>query len=81
LIALKEEYLSKTDEEIIRKEVDSPKQWLGGGAISESGTKINVLVAILLVILALIDLRISAGLAAIYLIAYAINRLRRRKPS
>jgi hypothetical protein len=67
--------------EIIRKEVDSLKQWLGGGAISESGTKISVLVAILLVILALIDLRISAGLATIYLIAYAINRLRRRKPS
>lgn len=37
--------------------------------------------AILLVILALIDLRISAGLATIYLIAYAINRLRKRKPS
>jgi hypothetical protein len=47
----------------------------------ESGTKISVLVAVLLVILALVNLRISAGLATVYLIAYTINRLRKRKQS
>jgi hypothetical protein len=47
----------------------------------KNGTIASILVAIFLVVAALIDLRIAAAIAAVYLIGFAINRVlsKRRK--
>jgi hypothetical protein len=48
-----------------------------GDVISETGTKVSVAVAVILVLTAFVDLRISAALATAYLIGYGVNRMMR----
>ena len=48
-------------------------------ADSDNATKIGVFVAILLVLTALINIRISAAIATAYLIGYGVNRLRKQR--
>ena len=47
--------------------------------ISETGTKVSVGVAVVLVLLAFVDLRISAVMATAFLIAYGVNRMRKQR--
>ena len=47
--------------------------------ISETGTKVSVGVAVVLVLLVFVDLRISAVLATVYLIAYGVNGMRKQR--
>jgi hypothetical protein len=46
----------------------------------QTETKISIIVALVLVLAAFFDLRIAAGIATIYLIVYAIRRLRKSRP-
>ena len=48
-----------------------------GAIISDAQAKVSLVVALLLVLLAFVNLRISAALATAYLVAYAVNRLRK----
>lgn len=50
-------------------------------SILETETKIGIIVALVLVLSAFYDLRISAALATVYLVVYAVRRLRKRSPS
>ncbi len=47
----------------------------------ETELKISIIMALALILTAFIDFRISAGLATVYLIAYAVRRMRKRKSS
>ncbi len=47
----------------------------------ETEIKVSIIIALALILTAFIDKRISAGLATVYLIVYAVRRLRKRKPS
>jgi hypothetical protein len=42
-------------------------------------TKVSLVVAVALILIAFFDLRIAAGLAAVYLIASTVYRLRKRR--
>jgi len=47
--------------------------------IAESDAKISIVVAVVLVLTALYDLRISAAIACVYLVIYAMLSLRKRR--
>ena len=49
------------------------------GYTSQTELKVSIIVALVLIFAAFIDLRIAAGLAAVYLMVNAVQRLRRRK--
>jgi len=46
---------------------------------SETEAKVSVAVTVILVLLAFVDLRISAALATAYLVAYGVNGLRKKR--
>jgi hypothetical protein len=48
-----------------------------GVITSDTEAKVSLAVAVILVLTAFVDLRISAALATAYLIGYGVNRLRR----
>jgi hypothetical protein len=45
----------------------------------ENEAKVSIIVAVVLVLTAFIDFRISAALATAYLIAYGVNRMRKTR--
>ena len=45
----------------------------------EDETKVSIAVALVLVLTALYDLRLAAGLATIYLVIYGVRRLRKER--
>ncbi len=47
----------------------------------ETEMKISIIMALALISTVFIDFRISAGLATVYLIVYAVRRMRKRRPS
>jgi uncharacterized membrane protein YraQ (UPF0718 family) len=47
--------------------------------ISETELKVSVAVTVILILLAFVDIRLSAALATAYLIGYAVHRMRKDK--
>jgi prolipoprotein diacylglyceryltransferase len=47
--------------------------------ISDNEVKVSIIVAIVLVLTAFINFRISAALATAYLIGYGVNRMRKQR--
>ena len=43
----------------------------------ETEAKVSIIVALVLIVTALYDLRISAAIASVYLVVYAVHRLRK----
>jgi len=46
---------------------------------SETDAKVSIVVTLVLIVTALFDLRVSAGIATVYLVFYGVYRLRRER--